>query len=256
LVPCPRCGAVSEVTATSCYQCNATLPGRKTDAPDAALPAEASPRPLPRWRSRAIAGTALLGAVAVLGYYVYLQRSLVEVPQPPAASSEASDRGGSAGAGVIRPDAAASDTTPAKAGDSAGSASSATAPPEPPLVGPTPAATSQPRAGREPVVSRDMKAAAASSAPTKTVNQSKAGDQGVSRPESCTAAVAALGLCTLQPAQKKEAESSAAIEAAIARPQAADAGKAGQQEPPRQEACTEAVAALGLCAPTPTQRRE
>ena len=53
----------------------------------------------------------------------------------------------------------------------------------------------------------------------------------------------------MTPEQKKQAEAAAAIKAAIAPPQATDAGKAGGQEPPRQEACTEAVAALGLCTP-------
>ena len=256
LVPCPRCGAVSDVSATSCYQCNASLRGSRTDAPDTVLPAEEVPAPLPRWRSRAIAGTAVLAAIVLLGYYGLRQRSLVEAPQPPAASSEGSDRGGSAGAGVIRQDAAASDATPAKADDSAGPASPATAPAEPPLAGTTPAATNQPRPGREPVVSREMKAAAAPIARTRAVNEGRVSGRELSRPEVCTEAVAALGLCTLKPVQEKEAETAAAIEAAIARPQAADAGKPGQQEPPRQEACTEAVAALGLCAPTTTQRRE
>jgi Double zinc ribbon len=256
LVPCPRCGAVSDVTATSCYQCKAILRGSRTDAPDTALPTGEVPGPLPRWRPRAIAGTAVLAVVAVLGYYGFRQRPLVEAPQPPAASSEASDRGGSAGAGAIRRDVAASDATPAKADDSAGSANSATAPPETPLAGPTPAATDQPRPAREPVVSREMKAATPSNARAKAVNEGRARDRVVSRLESCTEAAAALGLCTVQPVEKKEAETAAGIDTAIARPRAADAGKAGQQEPLRQDACTEAVAALGLCAPTPTQRRE
>jgi hypothetical protein len=55
---------------------------------------------------------------------------------------------------------------------------------------------------------------------------------------------------------KKEAETAPATKAAIARPEATDAGKAGGREPPRQEACTEAVAALGLCTPRPTQERK
>jgi hypothetical protein len=57
-----------------------------------------------------------------------------------------------------------------------------------------------------------------------------------------------LGLCPPEFVQKKEVEKAAAI-GAIARPQANVANKAGRQEPPRQEACTEAVAALGLCTP-------
>src|SRR5262252_3791083 len=31
LVPCTHCGAVTDVTATVCYQCRRTLPGRGTD---------------------------------------------------------------------------------------------------------------------------------------------------------------------------------------------------------------------------------
>lgn len=256
LVPCPRCGAVSDVTATSCYQCRGQLPGRGTDALDSASPAAEVSRPLPRRHSRVIIGTAVLAAIAALGYYSYRQPSLVDAPQPLAASSEASGRGGSAGAGVIRRDATAGDTTSTKANDSTRPTSHATSPPEIPLVGPTPAATNQPRAGREPVESREAKAAAAPIARTKAINEGRVSKRGLSRPEACTEAVAALGLCTLKPVQKKEAETAAAIEAAIAGPQAADAGKAGRQEPPRQEACTDAVAALGLCTPTPTQRRD
>lgn len=73
------------------------------------------------------------------------------------------------------------------------------------------------------------------------------------RPESCTEAVAAMGLCAT-PAQQKEAGSAAAAEAAIRRPGTTSAGKSGGQEPPPP--CTEALAALGLCTPQITQRRE
>lgn len=249
LVPCPRCGAVSEITAISCYQCNAKLPGRRTDAPDAVPPAEAALRPMPLRRTRAIAGATALAAIAVLGYYGYHQRPLGEAPQPPAASSEAS-------AGVIRQESAASDAAPVKADDGHKPASPAATPSEPPPADPTPAATSPPRAGREPVVSRDMKAAAASIARTKAISEGRVSERRPSRPQPCTEAVAALGLCTLQPVQKKEAETAAPIEPAIAPSVAADPGKPDQRGPPRQEACTEAVAALGLCTPAPIQRRE
>lgn len=256
LVPCPRCGAVSDVTATACYQCHGQLPGRKADALDTALPAAEVSKALPRRYPRVIVGTAVLAAIVVLGYYGYLQRSLVDVPQPPAASSEASGGGGSAGAGVIRRDAGASDATPAKADDSAGPVSPATTPPETPLAVPPRAAANQPSAGRETVELRQEKAAAGLSARPQAADAATAGRRAPPRQELCTEAVAALGLCTMRPDQKKEAEAAAAIKAAIARPKATDAGKAGQQEPSRQEACTEAVAALGLCTPAPTQRRE
>ncbi len=256
LVPCARCGAVNDVTASTCYQCHGQLPGRRTDERDpASLAAEVS-RPLPRRRSQVIVGIAVFAAIAVLGYYSYRQRSLVDAPQPPAASSEASGRGGSAGAGVIGRDAAAGDTTPAKVDDIAQPASPASSPPGTPLADRTPAVGSEQRADRETVELRQEKAAAGLSARPQAADAATAGRRAPPRQELCTEAAAALGLCTMTPDQKTQAEAAAAIKAAIARPQATDAGKAGPQEPPRQDACTEAVAALGLCAPAPTQRRE
>ena len=38
LLPCPRCGAVSGVTATSCYQCHSQLPGDRSEALDFPFP--------------------------------------------------------------------------------------------------------------------------------------------------------------------------------------------------------------------------
>ena len=140
LVPCPRCGAVNDVTASTCYQCHGQLSGRGTDARDPAQPTAEVSKPLPRAHFRVIVGTAVLAAIVLLGYYSYRQRSLDDAPQPPAASSEASGRGGVAGAGVIGRDAAADDTTPAKADDIAQPASLATVPPETPLADPAPAA--------------------------------------------------------------------------------------------------------------------
>jgi ribosomal protein L40E len=248
LVPCPRCGAVSDVTATTCYQCHGQLPGRGTDALDPAPPAAEVSRPLPRRHSRVIVGTAVLAAVAALGYYSYRQRSLVDAPQPAAANSEASGRGSPAGAGVIRRDAAAGDTTSAKA-DSSAPTSPATSPPEGSLAEPARAAADLPRAGRQPVESREARAAAAPITGSQRINAGRVRKGGTSRPVACTESVAALGLCTPESVQTKEAETAAAIKAPIARPRATDAGKAGGQESPRQEACTEAVAALGLCTP-------
>ena len=256
LVACPRCGAVSDVTATTCYQCHSQLPERGTVELGTAAPVAEVSKALPRRTPRVIAGTAVLAAIVVLGYYSVRQLPPVDAPEPQPASSEASGRGSSAGAGVIRQDATARDSTLGKAADSAAPASPATAPPENPLAGPTPAAAIPPRAGRETVELRQEKAAAGLSARPPAVDAATAGRRAPPRQELCTQAAAALGLCTMTPDQKKQAEAAAALKAAIARPQATDAGKAGGQEPPRQEACTEAVAALGLCAPAPTQRRE
>ena len=256
LVPCPRCGAVSDVTATTCYQCHSQLPERGTDELGTAAPVAEVSKALPRRTPRVIVGTAVLAAIVVVGYYSVRQLPLVDAPEPQPASSEASGRGGSADAGVIRQDATAGDSTLGKAADSAAPASPATAPPENPLAGPTPAAAILPRADRETVELRQAKAAAGLITRPKATDAGKAGRQAPPRQELCTEAAATLGLCTMTPDQKKQAEAAAAIKAAIARPQPTGAGKAGGQEPPRQVACTEAVAALGLCAPAPTQRRE
>jgi len=211
---------------------------------------------LPRRHARLMVGTAVLAAIAVLGYFSYRQRPLVNAPEPRAASSEASGRGGPAGAGVIRRDAAAGDTAQAKADDSARPTGPATPPPAIPGAGPTRAAVNQPRADRKPVESREAKAGAAATARSQAINAGRVREGGASRPVVCTESVAALGLCPPDSIQTKEAETAAAIKSPIARRRANAASKVGGQEPPRQEACTEAVAALGLCTPGPTQRRE
>jgi len=253
LVPCPRCGAVSEIAATVCYQCRGPLPGCTSDALAPSSPAAEVSSSLPRRPPRMIVGTAVIAVITVLGYYSYRQRSLVEAPRAPAASSEADGRGAPAGAGVIGPDAASGGTIPARADDGAGLTSPATSPSETPppkaLADPARAAANQPPPGRQPVEAPAAKAAAVAIARPQAINAGKEGERAPSRQEACTEAGAALGLCVARSVQKKE---TTAVEAAIKRPEATGAGNAGGQEPP----CTEAVAAVGLCTPKPTQRRE
>src|SRR3989475_8350763 len=244
LASCPRCGTVNPVAATVCCWCRAQLPGRKGALVPVSPAAEVS---TPRGRFRVIAGTAVLtalfvvgSALVVVGYYSYRQRSLADAPQPPAASSEASGRGAPAGAGFISRDAVADEPKSASADNSAGLTSLATSPLGTPLAAPVRAAANQPRADRQPVKSQEAKAS----------------EPAPLRSEACTEAAAALGLCATKSVQKKEPETAAAVEAAIKRPQTTGAGNAGAQEPPHSQTCTEAVAALGLCAANPTQRRE
>ena len=249
LVPCLRCGAVNDVAATACYQCHDRLPGRGTDALGPESPAAVVSRPLLHRHSRVIVGMAVVAAFAVLGYYGYRQRSLVDSPQPTAAGSKASAPDATAGAGVIRRDAAAGDTAPANADFSVKPTTRpAISLPQAPVADPARAAAVQPRAGRQPVESREAKAAAALITRPQATAAGKAQRREPPRPVACTESVAALGLCPPELIQKKEAETAAAV-GTIARPQANASSKAGGQESPRQEACTEAVAALGLCAP-------
>jgi len=255
LASCLRCGTVNPVKATVCCWCNDELPGRRTDAPAPSSPAAEVSRPLLRWPSRVIAGTAVLAAIVVLGYHSYRQRSLAEAPQPPDSSSEASGRGAPAGAGVIGRNAAAGNTKSAKDDKGAGLISPAAPPSGIPLAPPARAVADQPRAGRQSVESREARATAAAIARPQATSAGRAGGQGPP-PQACSEAVAALALCAASPVQKKEAETAAAVEEAIKRPQTTDAGKAGGQEPPVLRPCTEAIAALGLCTPRPTQGRE
>ena len=249
LVPCLRCGAVNDVAATTCYQCHDRLPGRGTDALGPESPAAVVSRPLLHRHSRVIVGMAVVAAFAVLGYYGYRQRSLLDSPQSTAAGSKASAPDATAGAGVIRRDAAAGDTAPANADFSVKPTTRpAISLPQAPVADPARAAAVQPRAGRQPVESREAKAAAALITRPQATAAGKAQRREPPRPVACTESVAALGLCPPELVQKKEAETAAAV-GTIARPQANASSKAGGQESPRQEACTEAVAALGLCAP-------
>ena len=225
LLPCPRCGAVSDVTATTCYQCNGPLGGRGTGDPDTAVPAAEAPKP-ERRRPQVLAGVAVLAAIAVLGYYGYRQSSPVDVPQPPPASS---------------------DSAPAKPDDGAQTATPAAPPPEAPLAD---------QADRQPEESRRPNAAAGLIARPDAGAAGKAGRQAPPRKEVCTDAVAALGLCTMTPKERKLAEDVAAVKAAAASPGATEPGKAGPQVPQRRGECTEAVAALGLCTPAATRRGE
>ena len=225
LASCPRCGAVNPATATVCCWCRNQMPRGKS---------------LPRPRSRVIVGTAALAAVAVVGYYTYRQLSYADAPHPPAPSSDSSARRAPAEAVFLDGNAAAGDPKSASADEGAALTVPATSPLGTPPAEPTRAAANPARAARQPIKSEEA----------------KAGEPGLFRSEACTEANAALGLCAMKSAQKKDPETAAAVEAAIKRPPTTGAGSSGGQEPPRPQTCTEAVAALGLCTSSPTQRRE
>src|SRR6266480_3764426 len=205
LASCPRCGTVNPVKATLCCWCGGQLSARRSS---------------PQRRSRAIVGTAVLAAVAVLGYYAYRQGSYADAPQPPPASGVSSGRVAPADAGFLDVDAAAGATKSAGADDGAGLTSPAASQSEAPPAEPVRAVASQPRASRQPAKSEEAKAS----------------EPAPPRPDACTDATAALGLCAMKSAQKKDLETAAAVEAAVKHPQTTGAGKAGGQEP----TCTEA----------------
>jgi hypothetical protein len=266
LAPCPKCGAVNQVTASVCYQCRSQLRGHGTaDAPAPPLSADAFaeplrntfvseslpvvvvPKPLLRRRSQAIVGTVVVVVIAALGYNAYRQRSVMDEPPPQTAGSEATDR--AAAAGVVRRDAAVgAPNSPSRAAP----ASAATLPVTS-LAAPAHATVNQPPTGPQPVESPRAKAAVPAAARPQAVS---AGKTRSFVPEACTEAGAALGLCVMTPAQKKAAETAAAVSPVIGRAPATGSPKSAGQNPARPQECTEAVAALGLCPPGITQGRK
>lgn len=237
LLPCPRCGAVSQVTAAVCYQCQAKLPWHAAETPASAAPSAVLSQPSIRWHSPAIVGTAIIAAVAILGYYGYRQVSLADSPPLPAASSAAS---GSAARteGVV-------ESSNGVASDASGPESESTE-----TSSAVPATATKSRRSREPAQSPDVTAAVEPAERATTVSVGKIAPRTPSAPSSlkaCTEPVAALGLCTLKAGQTKQAEN-AAIRADGLPAQTPDAVKAGEGDSSRRDSCPEAELALGLCA--------
>lgn len=253
LVPCPSCGAVNDVKAVSCYQCQAPLHAgamgdtqarpapvamlgkpRSPDILSRALevgkleavypmpPAGTAPMPLYRRRVPFIAGTAVLALIAGLGYYGYRHQTLINAAAPPAAGGGTPARSSPGSAGVIRHDTAVVETAPVNA------------------AGATRAAAPPARVTRESAVS----AAAPVASP---------GDAAAA---ACSGAATTLGLCATQSDQIKQTEAAAgAVGASSARDdaKAADAAEgamATENTKARTDSCTAAAAALGLCVPT------
>jgi hypothetical protein len=160
-----------------------------------------------------IIGTAALAAVVVAGYYAFDRGQIVDASKAPAAAGEVKDGGDSAEA--VPP--ASPDTTSAEVAPSGSPAA-----PLPPVThGVAPSA--QPPT--------------ASVVPTQPASASRPG--GAPQPEGpVTSAAPAAAAASARP---RPAETSPGIE---------------RPPPPRLGPCTDAVAALGLCTPEPTQRRE
>ena len=228
LAPCPHCGAVNEVTASACYQCHGQLRG--PDVLDEPAPAAEVPAPWFRQRPRLVIGTAFLAAMAGIGYFALRPSSTVDAPAPAIVQTETKARVVPAAAGPVanaNTDNASRDAPPVDLRPALAITGVAREPalPPPPTVATPPVAR-----------------------PVQPAKAGKEAERPTGRPQPCTAAVAALGLCTLTPEQKKDA--SAAATAIIPRPPPPNI-RAGSPEP-----CAEAVAALGLCTSQPTQRKE
>ena len=100
----------------------------------------------------------------------------------------------------------------------------------------------------QPVETPEVETAAAPVTRPQAVNAGRAGERKPPRPEACTEAVAALGLCSYK--------GEGAAGPATTPPRKTDLGKADGREPADPQTCTEAAAALGLCAPKSIRRGE
>jgi double zinc ribbon protein len=272
LAPCQHCGAVNEVTANYCHQCLASPRGGGTDTSDAFPPAanEASSASVVDLLRRLAAGGDFPPATQVAS------RPETEAPTqraPAISHPRAADIPSRLAARTAVSRTADAPTAPASEGPRAPAKAAPTAPateippaPVAEVAGKSssvpPAATASSPSSRQysriivgtaaavvlaaitvlgyyyrerspgeatepPAVSSED----ATKRPSKAIG--KAGDRAPSRPEGCTEAAAALGLCALKPVQKKEAGTNPAL-----------------------QTCTEATVALGLCAPKPTQKKE
>jgi len=253
LRPCLRCGAVNDVTATTCYQCHDPLLGRGTSALDNPQPAGELPRALPRPHARVIAGAALFFVIAIVSYVSYRQASHLSASQPPDASGEVEVRSTAGGAGVSPQNAMAGGMTSGKRDASTQPVSAAAAQAVIPVAGAAPAAAIQPRESRQSLESRAASVTTAPNARTKATREGGVGERVSPRVQECTEAVAALGFCTLKSDQKKGAGATMTIKPVITHTKAGTADTAGEPKARRWEACTDEAMALGLCTPRPTQ---
>lgn len=237
LIPCPHCGTVNDVTAaTECYRCHGEL--RKSDpaeqplaivgtvvatgSPSAKSSAYISVQPT-RQRPHVLVVAVVLLAFAAASYYAYRQRSTLDIREPQSATTEVK---GSAPAGDIR------SATTANVG-----AGTITKLPDNAL--PNPAA--KPAMADNPIATPvDAKAAKPEREALGEVVTAARRSGGKSAPGR-------------EPIESAAPVASNPSDFARAR---TDASKGLEKQTPNIGPCTEAVAALGLCTPDTTPRRQ
>lgn len=181
LLPCPNCGAVTDVTASTCYQCQATLPWHNANAQDNAAPPPEAVKPKGRWRAPVMAGAAMLVTAAMMaGYYHFRQPPPVSAPTaaggaarvvPPAMETPAVK------ASTVPVAAPAAAVAPVKSGKGAGDAAA------------LPPVAQKPATGANAAIAEIIPQAASGKGNAATPT----------RPDGCEDAVAALGLCAVAP---------------------------------------------------------
>lgn len=238
LMPCPQCGAVNDITvATACYRCHrdlhenasVVLPPPPSAAPTepAALepkPAEPTPyvkeEPAARQRPHALVVGIVLLAFAAASYYAYRQRTAIvarESAQPETKNRNAADAGANTGAGII-----------IKAPEVVSDKNA------------VPAVTLGTKPDTEATTEGTGSPATAPVTPETAATRSSAGRSGTGRD-------------TKDASGASGASANGTTDIARAR---VDASKGLEKKTPNIGPCTDAVAALGLCTPEPTSRRQ
>ena len=288
LVPCPHCGVLNGRSASTCWGCEADLPGMKlfesTAAPGLAAepsmvavraPAGADaaslgstapvdvqhplalshPATLARRRTRAIvAAVAFVGLVGLIaGAYWYVSApdfSALQVTPPPPVAARA--------VGVVAdpepvapvPDGPAR-TQPSDATRAEGTRLAAAA--NEPVRGATGPKSARSATTAAPTDARGGTARATLRSATGALpklDKPAAVRPTPAAPASCTATVASLGLCA-----EDSAKAAAAIPMPAPRPPGPQPEPAAQRSAPPGP-CTTAVASLGLCAAAPDHAKE
>lgn len=181
LLPCPSCGAVTDVATTTCYQCHKPLPWHDAGAVTVSQTAAEAAKPAMRWQRPVMAGVAVLAAVAALGYYGYRQRTVVDASTPAAAGGVPRAAMDTPQVKAVLAPAVAGAT--AKAGGGSERVPPAACTAEAAALG-TCAPQSLPQKVEQPI--RETRSPLADTAKPGTV-------------EGCAEAVAALGLCAAVP---------------------------------------------------------
>ena len=240
LVPCPHCGAVNDITTTSaCYRCHGELresvaaltpapaPVSVADAPAPPAEPELSPAetandkispPSARQRPHALIVGIVLIAFAAASYYAFRQRTALDVREPELA--------GAKGRAV-----------PADTNANTGAGIITKAPADA-----MPAATAPIAAGAATVIAApvELNALKPDAAPSREATPARTARTGKSASSRETAGPPAAPAIDAVESVRPRFEMNRGLE----------------KNPPNIGPCTDAVAALGLCTPEPTPRRQ
>ena len=237
LVPCPACGAVNDKSAKTCYQCHGQLrasteillqrvPVVAEDVVGDAASALPDPSPRSRQRQPLLVVIIIFAAFTSAAYFAYRQRG------------DASQKGAATDVGKISVPAKSPEPTPPNFSVGAINKAAATTAPANAIPVPIPVPMPAP-------VTAAANAPADQAAPLLEPADSKSDP-----PRDATTKPGEQAIAISQPRT-----GSRATQATPANPPAVSVspGSRIDKKPPPITACTEGIAALGLCAPAPTK---